>query len=344
MRLEILPEVPLVKDWTRVRLYIGSAEVLGRIAILGGREIQGGQQAYCQIRLEGDITAVFGDRFVLRSYSPMKLLGGGIVLDPNPVKHKRFDKEVIQILEARARGDLREILTAELHCRYLKRKDIKKSLDLQEDHIDAVINNLRHEGKIKVLGDYLFDRGRLEGIRRDILDTVRRLHGEQPLKPGISKEKLKSKFPFEGELFDRILSMIEEIEVSGDRIRLRYHKISLTPEQLVQRERIERVFIQSRFRPPSKEEILKEYDPEVFYYLVEEGSLIKIAEEVFLHRDLLEEAKALVEDHIKKQGEMRLSQLRDMLNTTRRYAVPLAEYLDRIGFTERVGDVRRLKK
>lgn len=342
VRLEILPEVSLVKDWTRVRLYMGSAEVLGRIAILGEREIQGGQQAYCQIRLEDDITAVFGDRFVLRSYSPMRLLGGGVVLDPNPVKHKRFDKGVIEILTARAKGDLREILTAELRSRYLKRDDLKRNLNVEEDRINAVIKDLRDEGRIEVLGDYLFDKERLKGIKQEIVKTVRQFHREQPLKFTVSKEELKTKFPFESELFNKILSTIDEIQVLGDKIRLKYQKISFTPEQLIQREKIEKAFIESRFSPPSREEILKKYAPEVFYYLVERGVLIRINEEIFLHKDLLEEAKTLIEDHIKKHGEIRLSQLRDLLNTTRKYAVPLAEYLDGIGFTERVGDVRRL--
>jgi len=344
VKLEVVGQELVVRDWARVRLYLGSAEVLARLVILSAKEAQSGQEVYAQLRLETPTVAWYGDRFVLRAYSPQTLLGGGAILDPQPQKHRRFDGSILQSLEARAGGDLTKILLSDLSRGPVLVEDMKRNLRLPDERLNATVSQMQKQGHLRVLGPFLMGSDALEGMQGEILSQIQEFHHRHPLKTGMSKEELKGKIQCPGQLVEEVLSVLDQVEVSGDEVRQRGREIRFSPEQDRERERIETLFLERKFNPPTREELLAEYDSKVFYALAKQGILVGLTKEIYLHRSVLEEAKHLIREEMSRQGRMRLSEMRELWGTSRKFAVPLAEYLDQIGFTKRIGNNRELVK
>lgn len=344
VKLKVVGQELVVRDWARVRLYLGSAEVLARLVILSAKEAQSGQEVYGQLRLESPTVAWYGDRFVLRAYSPQTLLGGGAILDPQPQKHRRFDGSILQSLEARAGGDLTRILLSDLSRGPVLTEDLRRNLRLPEERLKGAVSQMQKEGRLKVLGPFLVGLETLEGMKGEILSQIEEFHRLHPLKTGMSKEELKGKIERPGQLVEEVLSILDQVEVSGDEVRQRGREVRFSPEQDRERERIETLFLERKFNPPTRGELLAEFDSKVFYALAKQGILVGLTKEIYLHRSVLEEAKHLIREELTRQGQMRLSEMREVWGTSRKFAVPLAEYLDQIGFTKRIGNNRELVK
>jgi len=342
VKLEIVGQELVVKDWTRVRLYLGSAEVLARLVILSAKEARSGQEIYGQLRLEAPTVAWYGDRFILRAYSPQILLGGGVVLNPIPPKHRRFDPLVLRSLQARDGGDISQILLRDLSRGPLVAENWRKNLSLPEERLKAVVAKLDDQGKLTVLGRFLLGLDDMQEIKAQILSRIEEFHRLYPLKTGMSKEELKGRIGYPGQLVEEVLAGLDQVEVLGDQVRQRGQRIRFSKEQEQEKKRIEALFLEQKLSPPTRRELLAEFDPKVFYALVKQGVLVGLSEEIYLHRWVLEEAKELVQKEMVRRDKMRLSELKEVWGTTRKFAVPLAEYLDRIGFTQRIGDERRL--
>ncbi len=340
--LQVLDGVPPIRDWSRVKLYIGSAEVLARTAILGRKEIEPGEEGYVQLRLEQRSVGKFGDRFVIRSYSPMRILGGGVVLDSNPRKHKRSDELVLNILEARSRGDASSVIAAHLNAGYFEIPALRKSIDADEKRFMESVEAAAGEDRAEILGDTAFDRQYLERIRTELASVLEDFHKENPLQKGMSKEGLRVSARMNPQTFDLFLLKSPGFQVLGDRVKLTRMKLELNEQQVRQREEIETLFRESGFSPPSKDEIASRYSNELLYSLVDSGTLIKLTQELVVHREVLERGKSDIAAAVRKKGPLKLTEIKEILNTTRKYAVPVAEYLDRTGFTRREGDLRTL--
>jgi selenocysteine-specific elongation factor len=342
IKLEIVGQKLEVKDWARVRLYLGSAELLARLVILSGKTAKSGQQVYGQLRLEKPTVAWYQDRFILRTYSPQILLGGGVVLDPFPARHRRFDDQVLGSLEARDKGELAQILPMDLSRGPVLAEDLRSNLQLSEERLNAAVSQLQGEGRLMALGRFLVGMEDLGEIKDQILSQLEQFHHRYPLKTGMSKEELKSRIRYPGQLVEEILSTFDQVEVSGDLVRQKGRQIRFSPEQQREREKIEALFLEKKFNPPTRGDLLAEFDSKVFYALVKQGLLVGLTEEIYFHRSALEEAKNLIRGEMAHRGPMRLSEMREVWGTTRKFAVPLAEYFDRIGFTHRQGDERML--
>lgn len=206
--------------------------------------------------------------------------------------------------------------------------------------MSKTLGDLTDRGEVFKTAGRLFGKVRWEELRDRIVKELEGFHSRYPLRPGMPKEALKRKFPLEDPLFDEILKAIEEIEVIGGRASLKGVASKISPEQLEQRARFEDMFREAKFSPPEREEVLRDFDKELFRSLVEDGSLIKVTEDLFFHKEVIEEAKKLVCEYLEENGEMRLKDMRDILGSTRKFVVPLAEYLDGIKFTKRSGDLR----
>ena len=342
VRLRVLETDRVVKDWTRIRLYLGSAELLARLVILSEKQIRGGQEAFCQLRLESPAVAWMGDRFVARLYSPPGLLGGGRVLDPVAPKQKRFDPVVLERLQAREAEDLGEIIVTALSSGPVLQKALSHSLRWTKEEIREAAESLQQAGRVRMMGSFLILKKDLEGLERQAEELAADFHRRHPLKKGLSKEELKSRIDAPGPLVEQLLAISKRLELEGDLIRLKGQSVRFTAEQERQRQEIESIFLQAGLSPPDREEIVGSFDPRVFYALVEEGALVSLTRDIYLHRQILEKARKQLGEALSSGGPMRLSQMKDLWGTTRKYAVPLAEYLDRTGFTQRDGDRRIL--
>lgn len=349
VKLSLLKGVKTLKNRERIRFYTGASEVIGRAVLLDRDELHGGESCYAQIYLEDCVSVLRKDKFVIRTYSPMLTIGGGIILDPNPEKHKRFDIEVIETLSNIEKlGD--EFVIEKLVYESLlplSEEEIKRKANV----VDIGKFSLKNLIKLKLEEkDYFYHLEKYEEMCLRTKEILEDFHRKNPLKEGISKEELKNKLfgDIKSKLCDFIFELMEKeeiIKIKNQLVALKDFKVVLNEEQEKLKERIIKIYRDSKFEPPKLSEL--EGYPEIIpmvEYLVNIGELVKLDEEIFLSKDNYEEAQNVLINYLKENKEITLAVYRDLLNTSRKYAMAILEYFDSIKLTKRIGDVRVLAR
>ncbi|MCX7884226.1 MAG: selenocysteine-specific translation elongation factor [Caloramator sp.] len=352
-------EKPL-KNRDRIRLYHGTSEILGRVIILDKEIVNPGDTALIQIRLEKSIAARRGDKYVIRSYSPMHTIGGGTILEPNAVKHKINDKKAIEELLLKEKGNPLEVVekTIEKFSNiFPKKDDIIKLSGKGVLNVENIINDLIDKGKVFEIrsGDeniYIHVKY-IEYVKENALKLLKDYHNLNPLKAGISKEEFKVKLfgkNIRQKLYDELLILLKKdtIDLNENYIWQKGFKIKFNEKQEKIKEEILKTFVEANFQPPKAEDILKSFGKEeklakmVFESILDTGKIIKINEEMYLTKENYDKAKNLICDVIEKNGFITLGEFRDKIGTSRKYAVALLEHFDTVKFTKRIEDKRVL--
>ena len=349
------------KNRTQVRFHVGTVEVLGRAILLNQEEIKPGGEAYLQLRLEEPVAALPGDRFVIRSYSPVFTIGGGEVLDAFPSRHKRLSPQVQEEMATLEKGSEEERVKLRLF------KAGPGGLSWAE----MVMRSNQLPSKLKSLIDSLVSKGgllRFNGerlrylhpqimadLKRFSLDYLKEFHQKNPLQTGAGKEELKSKLPpqVDARLFNHLLSILTEekkIALEKETVRLFSHVISLKEEEKDLRKKIIVLFSRGKLQPPTVKEALAELGvPEnelkpVLQLLTKENLLVKVKEDLYFHRQALEELEGKVVQFLRENKEMAPPQFKDLSQVSRKFAIPLLEHFDSKRLTMRIGDKRVLRK
>jgi len=347
-RIEMLADAPPLKSKTVVHFHLATSEVLGRVILYDTEELKAGEAAYCQIRLDRPLLAVSGDRFIIRRFSPVQTIGGGVVLDSQA--RRRRKKEGLDDLRVYLKGSLEEKISTKV--RKSGRRGISPSViegwinaDLPE--IQKAVAELLKRGELFSYDDTLIHSDILVSFKEKILDAVGRFHKNNPLKPGMQKEVLRSLFGLQQKSFNGLLSLIQELVVEKDLVRMKDFAIAVTGQFRELGEKIIGLLRKEGFQPPNKEEIadyigkgLKETE-DVLRLLAEEGRISRITDSLYLTREDYERMLSLLRDFFNKQDTMTVGEFRDLLGTTRKYALPFLEHLDSNRITMRVGDVRK---
>jgi selenocysteine-specific elongation factor len=354
--LRLLPSAPRpLKDGAPVRFHIGTAERIGRVFFFDRNELKPSEETFAEIRLDKPVACAWGDLFVIRSYSPMVTLGGGKVIEPHPLqrRRRRVAEEFHRIAEkSRSEKDFVVTLLRE-HPNGVTVREIAQRLFLSTERARQIAEALIAEGVAFSLdGQTLLWQEQVRRLQDSIIVTLRRFHTERPLRRGMPKETLRSLVApdMAVNLFETLLqhfAQISVIVVERETVRLPTHEIRLTEEQRQWAERMERKAKTAGFAPPELEELLAEFPDreqamDLLSWLVEQGRLVRVAEFV-VHPETIERAKQLARQLCERHGSFTASQFREAANTTRKYAVPLLEFLDQLGVTVRRGDVRVLR-
>ena len=350
-----------LKNRARVRLHVATAEILGRAILLGRDEVRPGEEAFLQIRLEEPVIALPGDRFVLRTYSPIVTIGGGEILDAFPPKHKRLSpqtQEELQILEKGSEGE-------KLRLRLLKAGPAGLSwpeLIMRTNQLPAKLKSLAESlvasgGILRYDGDRLryFHPQVLADLKSFCLDYLKEFHQKNPLQQGAMKEELKTKLPpqVDSRLFTHLLSTLtkeKEIIIEQETIRLVSHAISLREEEKDLRKKMVLLYAKGKLQPPMVKEVAAElHTPEndlkpVLQLLTKEGTLVKVKEDLYFHRQALEELEEKLISYLKERKEMTPPQFKEISQVSRKFAIPLLEYFDAKKVTMRIEDKRVLRK
>jgi selenocysteine-specific elongation factor len=361
-RLVYLPsnEKPL-KNRTKVRFHTGTSEILGYAILLDRDELSRGETAVAQFRLDAPVAVVKDDRFVIRSYSPIRTIGGGQVLNPVPRKHKRFKKSLVTELEGLAESPAREIIDYNVgasgiqgvHYSELRLMTnlAEKDLEQQLQHLlsQKAIVQADRENRTYIHGS-VFD-----GLREKAIKMLESYHKDHPLKGGMSREALKSKLAasLSSKLFGLLIqdlsktnTVIQEKEI----IRLPGHRVALEADQKDVRQRIEQTYLQSGLQPPYFRDLVASlgqnsaHVKEVLMHMLEEGTIVKVKEDLYFHRRAVEDLKKRLVSYLKANSEITTPQFKEMTGVSRKYTIPLIEYFDSTKATIRVGDVRRLRE
>ena len=352
-------EKPIVQR-QRVRVYHGTEEIIGRIVPLDCEEIKPGESAYVQIRLEKPITAQRNDRYIIRSYSPMNTIAGGIIIEPNAKKSKKITKEYIEELMVKESGKSTNILEntiKTLSQEYVDSNAILKALGKNMESLHEELQNLVDSGRVIRLGNvdngiYIHEEF-LNGRAKDLKKLLDEFHKKNPLKFGISKEEAKNKIfgkKLKQKNYDELLGILQErktIKVSEKFISLKDFEVVLTKEQERMRTRIQEEYKALKYAPPKYVDLAAtEKDKPgfkmVYELLLDQGDLIKLNGDCTLLKEDYEGAKVTVVEYIKKNGSISASSAREVFDTNRKYAVAILEYFDSIKLTKRVENDRVL--
>lgn len=361
-RLEILKDAnKTIDNRDRLRFYHGTSEIMCRVVLLDREELKPGESAFVQLRLEEETACMKEDRFVIRTYSPMLTIGGGTILEPNPPKRKRFREEVIEELKIKEQGNPTEVVERYLiqnSDKYPERKTVIKAVgNITSELYDKIIAELMEKRQIKEfrLGDevYILHAKYLRDVETKLTELLESFHRRNPLKNGISKEELRTKV-FEGmkpRLADMVFGYFEAcgiIRLENQYAALSGFKVQFNKQQEHIRDTILREFKKNRFNPPRLSELAAanrlniNQCQEVYIALIEMGELVKLDEDIAFSKDAYSEAVELLRKHIKDNGSIQLGQFRDLLGTSRKYAMALLDYFDQNKITKRIGDNRVL--
>ncbi|MDI6603661.1 MAG: selenocysteine-specific translation elongation factor [Thermoanaerobacteraceae bacterium] len=349
VRLSLLKSSKIIENRDRIRFYTGASETIGRIILLDKSELKAGENAYAQILLENYVSVLNGDYFVIRTYSPMITIGGGIILVSNPLKHKRFKNDVIEELKKIEKFGMDFLIEKKISNSILPVafSEIERIAGIS--NLEKIINSNPSIIKLNKNGIiYLYHKETFNKVCENAKNILAQYHKNNPLREGMPKEEFKSKIfkDFKSNLNEFIVElMVEEkiIKIKGQFVSLWGYNIVLTPEQETIKNEIMKVYENAGYNVPKPTEF-PDYKKvaAVFEYLTNEGRLIKINEEIFLTENNFLKAKDILTNYLKENKEITLAIYRDLLKTSRKYAVGILEYFDSIKLTKKVGDIRIL--
>ena len=349
------------KNRTRIRFHTGTSEILGVLILLDKDELLPGETTLAQIRLDSPVALVKDDRFVIRSYSPIRTIGGGHILNPIPQKHKRFKPEVIKLLKGLVDNIPEEIISSHADASDyagVSFADLKIMTNLPEKQLDNTLQALLSKKTIVCFDRenriYIHNNG-IENLKKEMLDYLSNYHKSNPLKAGMPKEELRSKFYFalEIKLFSLMLNLMIKDKViiqEENTVHLSSHTVSLKVDQADIRTKILDAYVKGGLTPPYFKELSKSFDldskraKDMLMLLVDEGFLLKVKEDLYFHAEAVNELKNRLVDYLKSHGEITTPQFKEIASVSRKYLIPLIEYFDSTNVTLRVGDSRKLRK
>jgi len=356
-RLELLRSSPKMKHRSRVHFHAGTCETVAELVFFGQKELAPGQSAFAQLRLQDEVLVLPGDRFIVRQFSPVTTIGGGVVLDPLARRPTVRDTGRAAFLEILERGEGTEILAAmtERALLGLHFEEIVARTGWLEAEIRAAAKNLADSGQIKIVSTEPLNlvSGRVfEEVRQRISARVEKFHKENPLLPGILREDLRSSLGrrVRPETFRAALEELlaqKKLETQGEIIKRAGAAISLDPEEARAKEQIEKAFAVAGLAVPSVKEVLSKLPVEarraekILQILLRDKTLVRVTPELIFHRDALAQLRDRLVTYKKSKGErISVPGFKELTGITRKYAIPLLEYLDRERVTRRAGDER----
>lgn len=347
-RIELLDNVPPLKSKSLVHLHISTSETIARVILYDREELKPKDSCFCQLRLSDPVIALSGDRFILRRFSPVITIGGGTVLDPSPSRRKRT--EGTNDLEMLEEGSLSEKIAVKVKKSGLEGMDLRSLsgwVKADTPAIEGSIMILLDDGRLIKLDNRLLHIDVYRNITSAILNTVRDSHKKNPLIPGIQKEELRTQLKVPREIWGALLSAIKDIAAEKDIVHLRDFRAASTDESLISSGIIS-VLEKARFQPPSKEEVSKALNvpiktvTDMLKLLSKEGRLVRINDSMYITASVHTEMLGILRSFYAGHPSMTVAEFRDLLGTSRKYALPFLEYLDSNKMTLRVGDVRKL--
>ncbi len=357
VRLELLPGAPLLKHRAQMHFHAGTLETIGEVYLLGARELAPGGSTLAQIRLQDEAVLVRGDRFIVRQFSPVVTIGGGAVLDPLARRFTAKDTSRAQFLETLEKGSREEILRAmaERNILGITVEEIVVRTGWIEGEIHSAAKTLAGKNLIRIVSNeplILIDETRFTEIGKKVLSRVERFHKENPLLPGITREELKASLGrrVRLETFAAALQMLLELKkitLQGEFIKKAGTEITLAPEELRAQEQITQAFAKAGLAVPSVKEVLAQLKIEtaraekLLHILLREKVLVRVSADLIFHRDALAALAGLLAQYKKSKGDrIGVPAFKELTGITRKYAIPLLEYLDRQRQTRRAGDER----
>lgn len=333
-----------VEHWTRVRFFHGTKEILARAVPLDKKEILTNGRGLCEFRLEEEIFVKLGDKFVIRSYSPVQTIGGGEIIDANQENHTINSKDYVSYLKNKEEfTEIDEII--DFLSDFKSFDEIYNHMGIEAANLEEILKQMKDNEDIEIIGDVYIARKKLEDLSLDFENFLKEYHKDHPLEEGITKEELRQKMgvtlsskDFELMLKNKIFT--KKIMLQRGLVKNKSFAISLANDQ----KKIDEIMEKIRASEPK---ILKEAeiidnkdDRQILNYLVK-NDLCRI-EEFYIRCEYLDKLIEDVKEYISKNDRVEVSTFRDLTGLSRKQAVAVLEYLDKKNITKRIDDYRVL--
>ena len=356
--LELLPDAPRpVKTRTRVRFHVGTSEIMARALLLDRTELAPGDTAFARFRLEARLVARPGDRFVVRSYSPVVTIGGGTLLDVDPPRFRRKGTAAIDHLSLLQTGSPEVVL--EEHIRHVGAGGVRLTtlagrVPFGPARLRELLEKLQAAGRaVAIDRDWFIHPDSFTRLRGLVVDELTAFHRTSRLKPGMSREELRGRAGAADErVFGFLLSSLDAegvVKIDRDKVRLASHAVRLSSEQQRIVDVLESEFSRAEAAPPSAEEALGragvkgDDEHELFQLLVQSGKLVRVKDSLFFHARALDAIQGKLVALLRERKDIGPSDIKDLLGISRKYAIPLLEFFDQRRVTARVGERRILR-
>jgi selenocysteine-specific elongation factor len=352
VRLSLLPSAPRpLKSRTRVHLHSYTMEAVAEIALHGAKHLSPGAQAFARLKLPEPALLLPGDRFIIRQFSPVVTIGGGVVLDSAPVPRMPEHESFLQVLES---SDPEPILRARIARRGhtgISTSRLVAETGWPRNFLESRLATAVKQARVLRMGDLFVDASAMARLQQLIVSSVEGFHRKNSLVSGIAREALREQVKASSEVFAAsldILSREKRIEVAGDLVRLPGHGVAMKDEEAESKQRIEEAFAGAGLKVPALHEVLaglkvdKARAQKIVTLLLRDKVLVKISEELVFHRSALQELRRLVAARKTRSPKMDVATFKELTGVSRKYAIPLLEYLDRERVTRRVGDAREI--
>lgn len=350
-----------LKNRNLVRFHVGTNEVIGRIILLDREDAEPGAKALAQVVLESPIVAMARDRFVIRSYSPVTTIGGGMIVDPLPKKHKRKSDRVnheIDLLHDGTDTERAAIIIERSGIEGIGMSELEMRTGIHESILEDILGTLSSKKQVVVVDA---DESRIvassvyQNLQDRILLEMRAYHERYPLKEGISKEELRGTAgQFAGQrLFNMAVRELEkrgEVVAERENIRLSAHRVNLKGELEDLRGKIAETYVAAGLTPPTIKELMEKFADQrglaesVINVMLKDGSLIKINEDLYFHREVLARLRENYKARLVRDGKATPASMKELTGLSRKFIIPLMEYFDITKLTIRAGDHRILRE
>jgi selenocysteine-specific elongation factor len=347
--LTLLPSAKPLKDRARVHLHAYTFETIATVVLFGEKQISPGETELAQLRLAEPTLLLPGDRFIMRQFSPVVTIGGGVVLDASPIPRMPGLEAFLKILAGRDAASILRARIARRNHEGMTLSELVAETGWPGQVIEVQLTEPVAQGKVLRLGDRFVHMPALESLKLFTTSTVATFHKKNPLVAGISKEELREQTDASSEVFTAALEALvreKKLEAFGEIVHLPGRGVVMKDEEAESHQIIEHAFASAGLRVPALKDVLaglkvdRARAQKIVTLLLRDKVLVKISEDLVFHRDALADLRQCLSSEKTKSTKIDVARFKELTGVSRKYAIPLLEYLDREHVTRRVGDER----
>ena len=350
--LDLLRTAKPLRDRARVHFHAFTAESIAEVSLLDAKQLQPGESGLAVLKLDEPLLLLPGDRFIVRQFSPVITIGGGRILDAGEQPRRTKAEERLAFLRRLAKASPEEALLARVSRQRedgLAVSDAVAETGWLRSRVEQIAAELTKSGQVVRFDELLLAPLLVESLREKVLAKIEQFHHANPLVPGIGQEELRETLGLGEEVFRGVLDSLardKKLEVSGEIVHTAGKGVVLRDEEAESKVRIEQAFAQAGLKVPLLKEVLAALPVDqtraqkIVTLLLRDRVLVKLSDDLVFHRDALAALRRQIVAQKAKTPKLNVGSFKDLFGITRKYAIPLLEYLDRERVTRRVGDER----
>jgi selenocysteine-specific elongation factor len=350
VEIRLIPNSESLKNNAELIIYLETRELLGRITLFNPQAIQSQEPIFAQIRLNQDVAAYVGEHFILRQQSPARTIGGGTILDPFAAKYRSRDiDKTISFLEKRRELGLEELILSEIGRRkYIDKGDLLVASCYSSAEIASSVTSLLDQGKLLATKTYIIEPEYWQEKVNKVPEILKREHSIDPSREGLPQAELHNYLALPREAFNQLIGTLVDkgrVVREDDIISLQSHKLKVYQEREVKISNVAAVFANSRnSSPPTIKELVAQIpgSEDAIRVMCQRGMLIDIANGILFDKERYDNIKDEVIKFLKKNGQISIQDMHSLFDLSRKYTIPLLNYLEREGIVRREGDIRIL--